>query len=1060
MANLAELVMLQVGDNGEESLEGMVSELISINASILQAKDKRTRLWQKIQHTLEGRLGSVSKPNTVKDETYESGQSDTSASPDALPDLHRETKDAEVLHTHPQQNIEHLLEDRIESAPDSATVKDEIYESGQSDTSAGPDASPDLHREAKDAEVIHTRPRQNVEHLLEDRKESASDSATVEDRTHDTGQNLQMAQIDTAASLDTSTNLDRTTKDAGNTHTRPRQKIEDTFEGQIESALDPDITNGKTDVCGQDLRLAQSASAASLDASSDLERETKCTKLNVDEVETRVAEVHLLDHQVKELDTKTAKSSSARGNSQPHEEGERLLLTGSTWVLVNPPPSRHFPGRPQDATVLLKVPARTREVGQHLGHKQEPGRSESNNARSGKPCHAQKRVSCGSVPFKAMISFESNASYITNEFVSNNLTASDLFYGSVVPIRVHRTKNCKVDVRYTPPRQESDRDVTQLGLSGDIEFPIEIEGHRFLATFLICAGLFTLDESKNNFTGILGQNFLSFYCLRLQWARGAWLLQLPPPAPRDMGNVIIHAHGCREAGTCGYDIHFPTLPDGWDIYASIDLHDSVDFKNEVEIVAVFRALQLFYNRLMRVGANRTLPWSLPSSLPTKPYCKRVLVHTTSEYVIKGFHEGLPKWRVNGFKTNRRTAVVNMEWWMALGQLTQLLHGIGVVVALIRAKEADINVAKKLARIGAWGQRRPSLSLVIDSNRVTASLKVTRPLIQFSQDQNTWVDTAQVAAADALVRTAGETLRIVEQCYQRSITATEVHGSKHRQDSADESVADSDETLHASEEIDQLSHTTEDLEAVNEQKAGGGRGENPLIDAIEVQPAQSDSESHQGSAIGDDLKENKTGQRLLNGSTITMVTKRTTQGAKGPAQDILTHETRLTPSSTSSTMKDTNGSLEGDKATDEKYPPILHAVGSPEVHNLVKESGRSADGSTQEAKNSGHGDPPSLSTIGDCEELQSEGRNSAKSASQSVEDAAETLQRMSIGLGADESSLDQRFSFEQAELQWTDVPRPTAPESNELQLDVPQLDVSWEVTLLADRHGMTPKRKSF
>ena len=1009
MANLAETVMLQVEDNGEESLEEMVSELLSINASILQAKGKRKSLWQKIQHILKGRLDSVSDSATVKDETYESGQSDTCANPDASPDLHREIKDTEVLHTHPQQNIEHLLEDRIESAPD---------------------------------------------------------SATVEDRAHDTGQNLQMAQIDTAASLDTSTNLDRTTKDAGNTHTRPRQKIEDTFEVQIESASDPDIANGKTHGCGQDLRLAQSASAASLDASSDLERETTCTRLNVDEVETRVANVHLPNHQLKEVDTKNAESSSARGNSQPHEEGERLLLTGSTWVLVNPPPSRHFPGRPQDATVLLKVPARTREVGQHLGNKQKPGRSEINNARSGKPCHAQKRVSCGSVPFKAMVSFESNASYITNEFVSNNLTASDLFYGSIVPIRVNRTKNCKVDVRYTPPRQtpprqESDRDVAQLGLSGDIEFPIEIEGHRFLATFLICAGLFTLDESKNNFTGTLGQNFLAFYCLRLQWARGAWLLQLPPPAPREMGNVIIHAHGCREAGTCGYGIHFSTLPDGWDIYSGYDMHDSVDFKNEVEIVAVFRALQLFYNRLMRVGANKTLPWSLPSSLPTKPYCKRVLVHTTSEYVIKGFHEGLPKWRVNGFKTNRRTAVVNMEWWMALGLLTQLLHGIGVVVALIRAKEADINVAKKLARIGAWGQRRPSLSLVIDSNQIAASWKVTQPLIQFSQDQNTWVDTAQVAAADALVRTAGETLRIVEQCYQRTLTATKAHRSKHRQDSAAESVADSDKTLDASEEIEQLSHTTEDLETVkNEWKAGDGRVETPLIDAIEVQSARSYSESHQESAIEHDLKENKIGQRLLNGSTITLVTERPTQGAEGPAQDILTHETRLTPSSTSSTMKDTNGSLEGDKATDQKYPPILHAVGSPEVHNLVKESGRSADGPTQEAKNSGHGDPPSLSTIGDCEELQSKGRNSAKSASRSVEDVAVTLQWISIGLGADESSLDQRSSFAQAELQWTDVPRPTAPESNELQLDVPQLDVSWEVTLLADRHGMTPKRKSF
>ncbi|KAI4232385.1 MAG: hypothetical protein LQ352_008339 [Teloschistes flavicans] len=232
---------------------------------------------------------------------------------------------------------------------------------------------------------------------------------------------------------------------------------------------------------------------------------------------------------------------------------------------------------------------------------------------------------------------------------------------------------------------------TSFKVKGLCMVPICYQGYKFIQQCLIMEHIFGLQQFESKFPIVLGKDFLIEYNIRGTWTSGGYMFQLPElPAP--IGDLIVYTDGCclsngqslQRPARGGYGVHFPQLSRDWDL--SSPLPTSEKHTNQrAELLAVIRALQLIRTR----GIS----------------CRRILVSTDSEYVVKGLTEWIPNWRTNGYRTAQKKPVGNGDLFKILDDESSRSITSGVPVLLQHIPREASAVADGLAKAGA--QRLPA-----------------------------------------------------------------------------------------------------------------------------------------------------------------------------------------------------------------------------------------------------------------------------------------------------------------------------------------------------------------
>lgn len=227
------------------------------------------------------------------------------------------------------------------------------------------------------------------------------------------------------------------------------------------------------------------------------------------------------------------------------------------------------------------------------------------------------------------------------------------------------------------------------------------QGYFFSPDFLICDHIFCRQEYEEIFVAVLSLDFLRKYFIQAQYNKKGWMIQLPPSPPTEINELAIYTDGCclsnaLAAGDTepkpargGYGIHFPTLPNGWDMYGALASSDG-HTNQKAELTAVIRALQLV--RLRRVQ------------------CGKLSIFTDSKYVVQGLNEWIPYlWRSNGYRTAKNHVVVNAELFKSLDVEVTLSMERGIPVTLSHVPREQNKKADALAKLGA-ASGMPSMTL--------------------------------------------------------------------------------------------------------------------------------------------------------------------------------------------------------------------------------------------------------------------------------------------------------------------------------------------------------------
>ena len=237
----------------------------------------------------------------------------------------------------------------------------------------------------------------------------------------------------------------------------------------------------------------------------------------------------------------------------------------------------------------------------------------------------------------------------------------------------------------------NDQFAPQFHVHGASCFPFTYQGHPFSPPFLVCDHIFCRQEYETQFVAVLGRDFLQEYFIRARFSEKGWIIQLPPPCLVQISELPIFTDGCclnngnpaqdPEAKPVlgGYGIHFPTLPNGWDLYgglASGEPHTN----QKAELTAVIRALQIV--RLRKVP------------------CDKISIFTDSKYAVQGLNEWIPIWRSNGYLTAKKRAVVNADLFRSLDKEVSLSKKKGVPVTLNHVPREQNRMADALSRGGA------------------------------------------------------------------------------------------------------------------------------------------------------------------------------------------------------------------------------------------------------------------------------------------------------------------------------------------------------------------------
>ena len=317
-----------------------------------------------------------------------------------------------------------------------------------------------------------------------------------------------------------------------------------------------------------------------------------------------------------------------------------------------------------------------------------------------------KSDTASSIRFKAIVSETTSHSLLLKSFYDANICGKVFNRAENVlsPLPTFGISRCAFTTPFSMMIGESrlnDQFAPQFDVDGVSDVPFTHQGFSFSPQFLVCDHIFCRQEYEFQFVAVLGLHFLGEYFIRAQSRGKGWMIQLPPPCPDQISELPIFTDGCclnngnaaqdpeAKPALGGYGIHFPTLPDGWDMYGAL-ASGGPHTNQKAELTAVIRALQIV--RL------RNVP------------CDKISIFTDSKYAVQGLNDWIPNiWRSNGYLTAKKRPVVNADLFRSLDEEVSLSIKNGVPVTLKHIAREQNRKADALSKSGA-ASTVPSITL--------------------------------------------------------------------------------------------------------------------------------------------------------------------------------------------------------------------------------------------------------------------------------------------------------------------------------------------------------------
>ena len=313
----------------------------------------------------------------------------------------------------------------------------------------------------------------------------------------------------------------------------------------------------------------------------------------------------------------------------------------------------------------------------------------------------------GPLRFKAIVSECTTSSLLLKSFYDANIRGkliNNIRY-LLYPLAALGVSSCAFNTAFGQmdgQTRSNDQTAPQFNVDGMSRIPFTHQGHPFSPQFLVCDHIFCRQEYETQFVAVLGLDFLREYFIRAQLRETGWMIQLPPPCLVHISELPIFTDGCcfnngnaaqdpeAKPALGGYGIHFPTLPNGWDMYGALASGNN-HTNQKAELTAVIRALQIV--RLREVP------------------CEKISIFTDSKYVVQGLNDWLPNlWRSNGYLTAKKRDVVNADLFRSLDEEVSLWKTNGVPVTLNHVPREQNRKADALSRQGA-ASRVPPMTLI-------------------------------------------------------------------------------------------------------------------------------------------------------------------------------------------------------------------------------------------------------------------------------------------------------------------------------------------------------------
>ena len=301
------------------------------------------------------------------------------------------------------------------------------------------------------------------------------------------------------------------------------------------------------------------------------------------------------------------------------------------------------------------------------------------------------------IRFKAIISECTSHNLLLKSFYDANICGK-IFDGTkyvLSPMPTCGFSRCAFTTSFSMMKGESrlnDRIAPQFQVDGASYIPFTYQDYSFSPSFLICDHIFCRQEYETQFVAVLGRDFLQEYFIRAQSSEKGWMIQLPTPCLVHISELPIFTDGCclnngnaaqdpeNKSVLGGYGIHFPTLPNGWDMYGAL-ASGGPHTNQKAELTAVIRALQIV--RLRKVP------------------CDKISIFTDSKYAVQGLNDWIPNiWRSNGYLTAKKRPVVNADLFRSLDEEVSLLIKNGVSVTLNHVPREQNQKADALSKRGA------------------------------------------------------------------------------------------------------------------------------------------------------------------------------------------------------------------------------------------------------------------------------------------------------------------------------------------------------------------------
>lgn len=317
--------------------------------------------------------------------------------------------------------------------------------------------------------------------------------------------------------------------------------------------------------------------------------------------------------------------------------------------------------------------------------------------QSGIEVYLPKSGTRAPIRFKAVVSESTNMNLLLKSFYDANVSGkvfdeTEYVLSSLADQGISR---CAFTTTFGMMKGQptlNDQTAPQFRVGGLSHVPFTHQGYLFSPAFLICDHIFCRQEYETEFVAVLSLDFLREYFIRAQFTEEGWMIQLPPPPPAQINELPIFTDGCcmyngkatqdpeAKPAAGGYGIHFPTLPNGWDMYGALAV-GSKHTNQKAELIAVIRALQLV--RLRKIP------------------CGRISIFTDSKYAVHGLNDWIPDlWRSNGYRTTKNCDVVNADLFRSLDEEVSRSIESGIPVMLSHVPRGKDRKADALSKLGA------------------------------------------------------------------------------------------------------------------------------------------------------------------------------------------------------------------------------------------------------------------------------------------------------------------------------------------------------------------------